>query len=294
MTDEKKFRTEIPNIIDDLGLDPHERALYVHYKRACGAGDCEWIESVRITAQRTKMSIGQTSQARNRLVERGLIRTIRKGNDGTAVRIVNIWDLNTTFYSQEPEYRPDIDGWTVEQLKEWCAGVHIMNTLDNEASNSEHSEPSGVHNMKASVHNMNNKKEPNKNITPNGVSGQKPPPVEEKIKGPKTLVKEAFLEYSNLSWPGLKKEEKFWWSQFGEIARIFNNDSDSSVKAVKSVIGYMRRQGLPVTSPKSVVGLCRQVASGQPLTEGGRDSPNGVQVRVTAPASRNEDGSFDV
>lgn len=166
MTDEKKFRTEIPNIIDDLGLDPHERALYVHYKRACGAGDCEWVESVRVTAQRTKMSIGQTSQARNRLVERGLIRTIRKGNDGTAVRIVNIWDLNTIFYSQE--HKPDIDGWTIDQLKEWCEGVHIMNTLEDEASNSEHLGPPetpGVHNMKASVHIMNNKKEPYKNKT---------------------------------------------------------------------------------------------------------------------------------
>lgn len=164
MTNEKKFRTEIPNIIDDLGLDPHERALYVHYKRACGAGDCEWVESVRITAQRTKMSIGQTSQARNRLVERGLIRTIRKGNDGTAVRVVNIWDLNTTFYSQE--HKPDIDGWTVQQLKEWCEGVHNMNTLEDKASDSEHlNEPdvSSVHNVNTGVHNMNNKKEPIKN-----------------------------------------------------------------------------------------------------------------------------------
>jgi hypothetical protein len=278
MTDEKKFRTEIPNIIDDLGLDPHERALYVHYKRACGSGNCEWIESVRITAQKTKMSIGQTSQARNRLVERGLICTIRKGNDGTAVRIVNIWDLNTAYYSQE--HRPDIDGWTIEQLREWYTGVHNMNTLPDKPSNSEHLEP-GVHIMNGSVHNMNNKKEPIKNILPKGNSGEAPQPA---TKGPKTVVKDTFLEYSKLPWPGLKKKQTFWWSQFGEIARIFNNDSDTAVKAIKSVIGYMRQQNLSIVGPQSIVNLCGQIAGGQPLVANGRDSPGEVYGgKVTLP-----------
>jgi hypothetical protein len=279
MTDEKKFRTEIPNIVDDLGLDPHERALYVHYKRACGGNDCEWIESVRITAQRTKMSIGQASQARNRLVERGLIQTIRKGNDGTAIRVINIWDLNNTFYSQEG--RPDIDGWTINQLREWFEGVHIMNTLDIESSQYEHSEEpekTGVHIMNTGVHNMNNKKEPYKNQLPKGNSGKPQQPIDEKIKGPKTIIKEAFLEYSKLSWPGLKKEQNFWWSQFGEISGIFDNDPDTAVKAVESIIKYMRQQNLSIVGPKSIVNLCRQVAGGQPLN--GKDGPMMTMAKV--------------
>jgi hypothetical protein len=132
MTDprSKPYRTEIPNLIDDLGLDPHERALYVHYKRACGAdSEGEWIEGIRITAKRTKMSSTRASQARAQLKKRGLIRTIRKGNEGTAIKVIDIWELNTTFYRHD--YKPDIDGWTVEQVKEWCLGVRIVNTNDN-------------------------------------------------------------------------------------------------------------------------------------------------------------------
>lgn len=168
MTDEKKYRTEVPNIIDDLGLDPHERALYVHYKRSCGGNDCEWIESVRITGQRTKMSHTRAASARASLVERGLIQLIPKGNDGTAVKIVNIWELNTLFYQDDD--RPDIDGWTVKQLKEKYQGVNNVYTL----------EPS-VNNMNTSVNNVYNKKEPleNKQIQelPKGNGATPQPPL---------------------------------------------------------------------------------------------------------------------
>lgn len=204
MADERRYRTEIPNIIDDLGLDPHERALYVHYKRACGGNDCEWVESIRVTAQRTKMSVGRASEARKSLVERGLIRLISKGNDGTAVRAVNIWDLNTLFYQQE--YRPDIDGWKVEQLREWCEGVHIMNTLEQEELPDSQPKEVGVqdvngsvHNMKAGVHNMNNKKEPikkePKELLPKGNGAVQPPLVilPEEIPEPEEPIPEENL-----------------------------------------------------------------------------------------------------
>lgn len=49
-------RTQIPNIVDDLGLDPYERALYVHYKRVCGENQGAYCyEATKTTAQKTKM-----------------------------------------------------------------------------------------------------------------------------------------------------------------------------------------------------------------------------------------------
>ncbi len=176
MTDEKRWRTEVPNIIDDLGLDPHERALYVHYKRSCGGNDCEWTESARVTGQKTKMSHTRAASARASLVKRGLIQLIPKGNDGTAVRIVNIWELNTLFY--QDDNRPDIDGWTVEQLKEKYQGVNIIYTL----------EPS-VNNVYTSVNNVYNKKEPIKKEplkkdSPFRDGEPSPTPKEVKVKEP--------------------------------------------------------------------------------------------------------------
>jgi hypothetical protein len=35
-----KYRTEIPNIIFDLGLDPYELALYTYFKKIAGDGGC--------------------------------------------------------------------------------------------------------------------------------------------------------------------------------------------------------------------------------------------------------------
>lgn len=118
-------------------------------------------------------------------------------------------------------------------------------------------------------------------------SGKKPPEESvEKIKGPITLIKETFLESSKLPWPGLKKEQSFWWSQFGEIARIFDNDSEKAVKATQSVVEYMKNHSLSIVGPKSIVNLCRQVAGGQPLSNG-RDSPGLRIVQAT-------DGGFNI
>lgn len=158
MSDEKRYRTEIPNIIDDLGLDPHERALYVHYKRSCGGNDCEWVESARVTGQKTKMSHTRASTARKSLVDRGLVCLVPKGNDGTAIRVIDIWELNTLFY--QDKHRPDIDGWTINQLKEHYPGVNIIYTLEQEEPSNSETEGVGVNNVNTSVNNMNNKKEP--------------------------------------------------------------------------------------------------------------------------------------
>jgi hypothetical protein len=73
--DLRKYRTEIPNMVYDIGLTPYEGWLYGHFKRVCGAkpeGMC-W-KSVATLAKETGMSTGRVSEARRELERRGLIK----------------------------------------------------------------------------------------------------------------------------------------------------------------------------------------------------------------------------
>lgn len=125
-------RTQIPNIVDDMGLNPYERALYVHYKRVCGENQGAYcFEATKTTAQKTKMSAGQVSTSRQVLVERGLI-IVQEGRP-IVVTVVNIWEMNTGFY--QLEHRPDVEGWTVEQVKLWLSDIHTVNVNSHNESN---------------------------------------------------------------------------------------------------------------------------------------------------------------
>lgn len=154
------YRTQIPNIIDDLGLDPFERALYVHYKRTCGENpDGYSNETTETISGKLRMSTGQVSNARKSLITRGLI--IATSTRPVVVKIVNIWELNRIYYQAERESRPNIDGWTVNQLKLWSSNIHTVKL-------SEHNEcklvslgetnPSDIHlvklngNMSSNIH----------------------------------------------------------------------------------------------------------------------------------------------
>lgn len=115
-----------------MGLDPYERALYVHYKRVCGENQGAYcFEATKTTAQKVKMSTGQVSEARKQLAEKGLI--IVQDGRPVVVTVVNIWDLNTAYY--QLEHRPDVEGWTVEQVKLWLGDVHSMNISSHNDSN---------------------------------------------------------------------------------------------------------------------------------------------------------------
>lgn len=68
LSDLRKYRTELPNLADDSGLDPYEFRLLAHYKRI---GTC--TESVATTARKCKMSTGQVSEKRDSLAGKGWI-----------------------------------------------------------------------------------------------------------------------------------------------------------------------------------------------------------------------------
>jgi hypothetical protein len=102
--DLKKYRTEVPNVVFMLGLDPYSLALYCHIKRTTGAaeGGMCW-KSTRTLAEETGMSVGKVSEARAELEKprdelggKPLIVVNRPKNRGKATEVicVDVWREN--------------------------------------------------------------------------------------------------------------------------------------------------------------------------------------------------------
>jgi len=103
-SDLRKYRTEIPNLIDDMGLDVYEARLYLHYKRVCGAKGGTCWQSVRTTAKACKMSKGKVTGTRKGLERKGLIRCEKNTETSTInITIMDIWPANFWWYSAPRE-----------------------------------------------------------------------------------------------------------------------------------------------------------------------------------------------
>lgn len=97
-SDLRKYRTELPNLYDDAGLDVYEFRLLAHYKRV---GEC--TESAETTAEKCGMSAGKVSQARESLAGNGWITLetipMDKSRYRYVVRVVDRWIENFARYS---------------------------------------------------------------------------------------------------------------------------------------------------------------------------------------------------
>jgi hypothetical protein len=101
--DLRKYRTELPNIVDDLGLSPHAYRLYGHMKRVCGAnpsGQC--YQGTRTLAKHCKMSVGKISEAKKELIAFKLIAVETfpaSKNKPDQIRILDVWRANFERYA---------------------------------------------------------------------------------------------------------------------------------------------------------------------------------------------------
>lgn len=267
MTDDRKYRTEVPNIIDDLGLNPYERALYVHYKRVCGANGGQCTEGVRGTAERTKMSFSKVSNTRQALIDRGLIQMQPFGEvGGVSVTIVEIWHINTVYYASKN--RPGVDGWKVEQLEEWVKGCSHSEHPPEATPPQEPNLNGGCSHSEQGCSHSEHKKEPIKNQTPKGVSGNQPQNNPgKKIKeesdepGPRKQLMNEFIALSGLKMPHRKTDEKFWWSSIGELYELFNRDVDIGKKMIRQAIDELRRDKMRVAGPESLIKTARDLSA---------------------------------
>jgi len=128
--DPRRYWSQIPNIVYDIGLTPNEVALYSHMKRAAGAsesGKCS--KSTRTLAAECGMSVtvvirtkASLAKPRRALNNKPLIRiteqpTGRGGQPQHIIRIVDIWPENTAKYAPvgEVEQVPQVELGQVPQ-----------------------------------------------------------------------------------------------------------------------------------------------------------------------------------
>lgn len=156
-----RYRTEIPNIIDEMDLSVYAFRLYVRLKRVTGdSGKCYY--STRQLAEQCKMSVGSVSNAKQELLEKDLIRVERDGEwDRDNITITDMWPANFAYFAREMKDAPRSP---YEQIPEVACSygeqteappVHHMNK-------SVHQVNAPVHQVNAPVHVVNTKEEPYK------------------------------------------------------------------------------------------------------------------------------------
>lgn len=106
--DMRKYRTEIPNSIDDAGLSVYAFRLYAHLKRVAGdSGKC-W-QSTATLAESCNMSGGMISKAKKELQAAHLIdieqvENKRGGRMFHNITVVDIWMENFIRYSASSQH----------------------------------------------------------------------------------------------------------------------------------------------------------------------------------------------
>lgn len=149
-SDLRRYRIEIPNLVDDSELDVYAFRLYARYKRVAGQrGTC--FQSVRTLAAACRMSIGMICKARQTLIQRGFVTKTTvtiEGKQLEAIRIVDIWTANMNRYLERSPHEQS---------------VHHMNTEEQKRSSGE--QERSLHEQKCSPGELkkeHSKKEPTK------------------------------------------------------------------------------------------------------------------------------------
>lgn len=116
----RKFFTMIPNLIDDMALDPYAFRLYVHLRRVAGEQGACW-QSTRTLASACRMSTGKVSAAKKALLDEGLIILEKRAGDTgnyDHITIVDIWEENIQAYEATE---------SVHVVNASASSVHVVN-----------------------------------------------------------------------------------------------------------------------------------------------------------------------
>lgn len=166
--DPRKYWTQIPNLVFEIGLKPLELVLYAHLKRAAGAspsGKC--FKSTATLAKETGMGAGTISRTktaleskRSALGNRPLIRTReipnpRGGKPFQEITITDIWKLNSDHFAsstvevERPETPSTVEVETPDQVpvevgssSKPISTVEIKNNVEEEHLKKNQEEPS--------------------------------------------------------------------------------------------------------------------------------------------------------
>lgn len=133
------YRTEIPNIVFELGLSGNEFRIYSEYKRIGGDNSSCWM-CLKKLEERTGLSkktiieiTKKLSKNRTELNNKSLI-TIKKrikedgGKDSSQIIVNDIWSVNMTFFLEKKRGGVKITPGVVEKLHQ--GGVKITHKQD--------------------------------------------------------------------------------------------------------------------------------------------------------------------
>jgi len=100
---EHEYFTMLPNLVDDTSLDVYAFRLYVHLRRVAGDNGKCW-QSTRTLAEHCRMSVGRISEAKQTLLEHGLIVLKHEPGPGGIhhiITIADIWSQNMERYKEK-------------------------------------------------------------------------------------------------------------------------------------------------------------------------------------------------
>lgn len=106
--DLRKYRTEIPNMVLDMGLDPYTLTLYGVLKRIAGDTGVCWA-GTRFLAKAANMSVGMVVKCKAELVRRGLIRVVehpRESGLADDIHIADVWPANFEHFACAKTAKP--------------------------------------------------------------------------------------------------------------------------------------------------------------------------------------------
>lgn len=100
---EKRFFSQLPNLIDDADLSVYGYRLFGHLLRVCGAdGICS--QGTRLLAEWCNMSVTSVISAKKELKLKGLI-SIRKiqtpNGEGDEIKLKEFWSMNAQIYDKD-------------------------------------------------------------------------------------------------------------------------------------------------------------------------------------------------
>lgn len=102
-------RTEIPNIILEMGLDPYEISLYTHLKRIAGDKGESYASNATL-ARVSLMCIDKVKKVKKQLANKKLIKLVVRQNadksfETTLIQIIDWWVFNFQYFSFKKEDR---------------------------------------------------------------------------------------------------------------------------------------------------------------------------------------------
>lgn len=110
---------------------------------------------------------------------------------------------------------------------------------------------------------------------PNGIGDKSPASPEKPLK----QLMSVFMDETGLRMPHRKKDTGYWWSAIREIYEIVDSDVGKASNLIRGAVKRMRGENLTISTPNSVVNICRAIVSSR-VPPNGKSPPQVVSEAI--------------